>query len=84
MSSVINPKIKSTPSDLEGYRNQIDLIDQQLVRLLEQRAQIVFAVGQYKRENNLPAHAGVITPASAMGDALVPRLRRAGMTLNVI
>jgi short subunit dehydrogenase-like uncharacterized protein len=35
-------------------------------------------------ENNLPAHAGVITPASAMGDALVPRLRRAGMTLNVI
>jgi prephenate dehydrogenase/chorismate mutase len=56
VSSVINPKIKSTPSDLEGYRNQIDLIDQQLVRLLEQRAQIVFAVGQYKRENNLPAH----------------------------
>jgi short subunit dehydrogenase-like uncharacterized protein len=31
----------------------------------------------------LPPHAGVLTPASAMGDALIGRLRRAGQTLEV-
>jgi short subunit dehydrogenase-like uncharacterized protein len=31
----------------------------------------------------LPDRAGVLTPASAMGDALVDRLRAAGMTLEV-
>ncbi|MDF2446196.1 MAG: hypothetical protein K0S46_1432 [Moraxellaceae bacterium] len=31
----------------------------------------------------LPAAAGVITPASAMGEALVPRLERAGLRLEV-
>ena len=31
----------------------------------------------------LPAAAGVITPASAMGDALFPRLERAGLRLQV-
>lgn len=35
-------------------------------------------------DKNLPEHAGVITPASAMGEALVPRLRRAGITLALI
>ena len=33
------------------------------------------------RRRRLPARAGVLTPASAMGDALVERLRGAGMTL---
>ena len=31
----------------------------------------------------LPARAGVLTPATAMGDALIERLRRAGQTLEV-
>lgn len=35
-------------------------------------------------DRNLPAHAGVITPASAMGEALVPRLHRAGISLSVL
>lgn len=35
-------------------------------------------------DKDLPAHAGVITPASAMGDVLIPRLKRAGMTLDVV
>lgn len=33
--------------------------------------------------NRLPAAAGVITPASAMGEALFPRLARAGLRLQV-
>jgi short subunit dehydrogenase-like uncharacterized protein len=33
--------------------------------------------------SHLPENAGVLTPASAMGSALVRRLRRAGMTLEV-
>lgn len=35
-------------------------------------------------DKNLPEHAGVITPASAMGEALVPRLHRAGITLSLV
>ena len=35
-------------------------------------------------DKQLPPHAGVITPASAMGEALVPRLRRAGITMDVV
>jgi short subunit dehydrogenase-like uncharacterized protein len=31
----------------------------------------------------LPARAGVLTPATAMGDALVQRLRQAGQTFEV-
>lgn len=33
--------------------------------------------------DKLPAHAGVLTPAVAMGDALVDRLRAAGMRIEV-
>lgn len=34
-------------------------------------------------DKNLPAAAGVITPASAMGEALIPRLERAGLRFEV-
>lgn len=34
-------------------------------------------------DTNLPAAAGVITPASAMGEALLPRLERAGLQMHV-
>jgi short subunit dehydrogenase-like uncharacterized protein len=34
-------------------------------------------------EDRLPPRAGVLTPATAMGDALVARLRSAGQTLDV-
>jgi short subunit dehydrogenase-like uncharacterized protein len=32
--------------------------------------------------DKLPNHHGVLTPASAMGDALSDRLRAAGMTIT--
>lgn len=35
-------------------------------------------------DKTLPEHTGVITPASAMGEALMPRLARAGLTLGLI
>jgi short subunit dehydrogenase-like uncharacterized protein len=34
-------------------------------------------------EDRLPARAGVLTPATAMGDLLVERLRAAGFTFDV-
>ena len=34
-------------------------------------------------EDALPARGGVLTPAVVMGSALVPRLRKAGMTWEV-
>lgn len=35
-------------------------------------------------DRNLPKAAGVITPAAAMGEALVPRLERAGLEFHII
>jgi len=34
-------------------------------------------------EGDLPDRAGVLTPATAMGSALLARLRRAGFTFDV-
>ena len=40
---------------LGGYRERIDGLDEQLIRLLAERFEITKAVGQFKAENNLPA-----------------------------
>lgn len=41
---------------LAQLRQEIDQVDKDLISLFEKRAQIVFAVGEYKRQNNLPVH----------------------------
>ncbi len=41
-------------SDLQELRCEIDRIDHQLVRLLEQRMDIARKIGEYKAENGLP------------------------------
>lgn len=38
---------------LESYRNQIDNIDKEIVRLLEQRFKICLCIGKYKKEIGL-------------------------------
>lgn len=40
--------------DLDKYRQRIDEIDKDLVRLFEKRMETVYEVSQYKLENNLP------------------------------
>lgn len=45
-------------SELDGYRNQIDEIDSQLVSLFEQRMDIAQKVVEYKIKNNLPIYNG--------------------------
>jgi chorismate mutase len=45
-----NPEIRSL---LEKYREQIDLIDFQLLELLAKRMNIAEAIGKYKTENNI-------------------------------
>lgn len=54
------PKISpSAPSDeLQSLRLQIDQLDRQLVTLLEQRASLVFSVGEFKRIHQLPLQDG--------------------------
>ncbi len=42
-------------SKLEDYRKKIDSIDEELIKLLSLRFKITRKVGEYKRENNLPA-----------------------------
>lgn len=45
--------------ELETLRLQIDQVDRQLVQLMEQRASLVFSIGDLKREHNLALHDSV-------------------------
>jgi monofunctional chorismate mutase len=41
---------------MEQYRKEINSIDEELVKLLERRFNVVLKIGQYKKENNLPIY----------------------------
>ncbi len=43
--------------NLEGWRRHIDAIDDQLLKLLNKRVQIVLQIGQEKRARQLPIYA---------------------------
>jgi len=40
-------------SELEKYRQKVDLLDTQIIELLSDRFQVIKQVGEYKKENNL-------------------------------
>ena len=40
--------------DLNDYRTQIDAIDEQIVRLFQERMDVAALIAKYKKENNLP------------------------------
>jgi len=42
--------------DIEDWRNKIDAIDQQLVRLLNERGTAARAIGRLKQQTNLPIY----------------------------
>ncbi len=42
-------------SDLDGWRKRIDEIDQQLVKLLNERSQCAVEIGHLKKKVNMPA-----------------------------
>lgn len=39
---------------LDKYRQEINQIDREIIQLLERRFSITKAVGEYKKENNIP------------------------------
>jgi monofunctional chorismate mutase len=41
---------------MEEYRKEINSIDEELVKLLERRFNVVLKIGQYKKENNIPIY----------------------------
>lgn len=41
---------------MEEYRKEINSIDEELVKLLERRFNVVLKIGQYKKENHLPVY----------------------------
>jgi chorismate mutase len=43
-------------NELERWRKQIDEIDEQLLKLLNQRSQCAVEIGHFKRKTNLPAY----------------------------
>ncbi len=63
----------ATGDDLRGYRAEIDGIDEDLVRLLNERAEVAAAIGRIKRELGLPLpdparEAQVLAHASEAND----------------
>lgn len=42
--------------DLNHARNEINIIDKEIVQLLEKRFNIVMEIGKYKKENNIPIY----------------------------
>ncbi|MGD9567646.1 MAG: chorismate mutase [Sedimentibacter sp.] len=42
--------------DLKFARNEINIIDEEIIHLLEKRFNIVVEIGKYKKENNLPVY----------------------------
>jgi chorismate mutase/prephenate dehydratase len=45
------------PSDLDPFRLQIDQLDDQIVRLLNERAKVVVEIGKIKQQQNAPIYA---------------------------
>ncbi|HOV12242.1 MAG TPA: chorismate mutase, partial [Bacteroidales bacterium] len=45
---------KGNIPELEQWRSQIDVLDNNLIDILKQRQEIVHAMGTYKKQNNLP------------------------------
>ncbi len=43
-------------ADMKKLREQIDRIDKQILKLYEERMDVVKAIGEYKMENNLPVY----------------------------
>src|SRR5262249_8418337 len=46
-----------TSAELAALRKRIDRIDQQLVKLLNERSQLVVRVGKHKRDRGIPIYA---------------------------
>ena len=46
----------ATDPDLDVLRRAIDVIDQQILKLVAERVELVLAVGDYKRKNGLPVY----------------------------
>jgi len=57
MSSSDQPIANDAETRLAPLRKQIDVLDQQLVALLNQRAQVVVEVGEVKRDTDAPIYA---------------------------
>ena len=43
-----------TKAELSGVRSQIDTLDSQLLKVLEERMKLVDQIGEYKKEHNIP------------------------------
>ena len=46
----------TTNSGLEELRRGIDAVDQQILKLLHERVQLVMQVGEYKRQRGIPVY----------------------------
>lgn len=58
MNLLINKETGSNHNSLEKWRREIDVLDNRLLRLLNQRARIACQLGVIKTNSGLPAYDG--------------------------
>jgi chorismate mutase len=58
MKQAMNEETGSNHKSLESWRREIDLLDNQLLRLLNQRARIACQLAVIKKASRLPAYDG--------------------------
>ena len=52
--SNLKPRQEGCQTDLESLRNQIDSLDESIMKLLKERMNISKTIGEYKQEHNMP------------------------------
>ncbi len=69
--------------DLKDYRDKINTIDDQLIRLFEERMEVAAQIAKYKKENRLPVFDGARErqKLKAVNDKLPEHLQDYGLSL---
>ncbi|MBQ1579947.1 MAG: chorismate mutase, partial [Firmicutes bacterium] len=69
--------------DLKDYRDKINDIDEQMVRLFEERMEVSAEIAKYKKENRLPIYDGARerSKLEAVNEQLPEHLRDYGLSL---
>jgi chorismate mutase len=48
--------MEATEQGISGWRNKIDMLDEQIVQLINERAKAAIAIGDLKHHSNLPVY----------------------------
>jgi chorismate mutase len=52
----VSSEIEATEQGISNWRKKIDVLDEQIVQLLNERAQAAIAIGELKNQSSLPVY----------------------------